>query len=192
MKRMFQEFTDLLADRVQRNVSTTEDALRYTFFFAACTSLHIGPSDIILEDPYSPGQRTRTDLRLKLRDGTWTAAEFKFHRALRGGGPRPRPQQAGTIVADMYRLRRCRAARQKIMVYLTDQEMAHYMRNNNDTRLRDLFDTPTTGLRLTPTFFDGMCPTFLRASGRGTRCVVHAVWAKALPSRYELRIWEVR
>ncbi len=135
MMKTFKRFSRLMNERLSNSVHTTEDSIRYTFFWAT----QLPPTSIVLEEFHSKKARERIDAILHLPDGKKVAVEFKYHKALRTGSARPRPLQAGSVVADLERLNRYRDADEKYLVYVTDQEMVRYMKNARNG-LADLFD----------------------------------------------------
>lgn len=48
MKNVFDKFTELLEERFDSNIHTTEDSVRYTFFLALLNSGYCKHTDIIL------------------------------------------------------------------------------------------------------------------------------------------------
>ena len=189
MKRIFQRFSRLLNERIAGRVPTTEDSVRYTFFCAT----RLPPAAVILEEFHSKRkeERRRIDAILLTADGQRIAVEFKYHKSLRTGGPRPRPLQAGTILSDIGRLHRYRAADDKYLVYVTDQEMARYMRSPRNG-LVDLFEVPNGKVRITPRLMAEKCPTFVKYAGKAFCADVTLAYRDCLQGDFELRIWKVR
>ena len=192
MRKTFERFTQLLQHRLKRRISTTEDSVRYTFFHA--TALH--PSKVVLEEFHSrkKQERKRIDAILRLPADCSVAIEFKFHRALRAGGHRPRPHQAGALIADVGRLHRYKPAEGrcagKYLVYLTDGEMAKYIRNPRNG-LNQLLDQSPTGFKITTGFFQSKSATFSRQAGKPFAARLQCSWAATLPHSYQLWIWRV-
>jgi hypothetical protein len=189
VKTAFKRFSRLLDARIAGGIPTTEDSVRYTFFHAT----RLSPQAIILEDFHTTrkDERRRIDAILLLSERRRVALEFKYHRALRTGSSRPRPLQAGTILADMRRLHEYRGASEKYLVYVTDDEMARYLRSPRNG-LAELFDAQHESFPVTPEMLKTKCRTFQKHAGVAFSADIELAHTESLHHGYEVRIWKVR
>jgi len=125
-------FVHLMRERFESNVFTTEDSVRYTFF-AALLNSGINPKKTVLEFKTEelPGREIDTAI-LGEDESPHTLIEFKYHRASPGTHSSPRTQKAGDLLGDMIRLNTVPGPLQRIVVYVTDQEMAGHFRSSRN------------------------------------------------------------
>lgn len=121
------EFIQLLKKRLDGNVFTTEDSVRYTFF-AALMHHGVTPDQVVLEAPYRTIPRAKLDtLIYNSPPSPPIAIEFKYTRALPGGGAVPRPMLAGMLFADLGRLLLWPDPVIRYFIYVTGREMHRYL-----------------------------------------------------------------
>lgn len=194
LKPVFERFAELLDHRLSRKIMTTEDSVRYTFFYALTETLKLHPTDVILEHPHPalPGSKKIDVLISAARQRPTIALEFKYDRN-KSDHNKARTKQAAAVVADVFRLARmpADAAGLKYLVYLTDPEMeAHFLSPKN--RLSDLIDAGGQGHRLVPGIFSEHSDTFREGLGSfETECSIAGVFKKRLAENHSLRVFQV-
>jgi hypothetical protein len=128
---VFKRFDTLLGERLSKKIVTTEDSIRYLFFYCLSVVGEINPNEVVLEYPYSSIPRAKLDTLIlpdSTRDGI--AFEFKYDRKNLSGRNKPRSMQAGAVFNDIYRLYMFNAVdSDKYLVYVTDDEMNRYYNN---------------------------------------------------------------
>lgn len=73
-------FAEFLDRRLAKGVFTTEDSVRYTFFWALSQTLKLAPEEIILEHPHPRITRAEIDTYIPDLGGRAFAIEFKYDR----------------------------------------------------------------------------------------------------------------
>lgn len=133
MIEVFREFGRLLEERFRREVVTTEDSVRYTFF-AALLESGVTPDQVVLEYPHPAIDRAKIDTWLPAYKGGAIAIEFKYDRDPPGGLNQPKTQKAGAVFKDLRRqvLVAKEIGVRSYFVYVTSEEMAVYFRNPNN------------------------------------------------------------
>jgi hypothetical protein len=128
---VFKYFGSALNERLERNVPTTEDSVRYTFFYAILQENSVSHTDIVLEYPHPALSGAEIDTLIGLNTAWATALEFKFDRGNPGGTNQNRTQRAAAVLNDIFRLARVPSniAARKFFIYVTDIEMASYFSN---------------------------------------------------------------
>ena len=107
--------------RLDHDIQTTEDTVRYYFFLQLANS-GISPEQMILERPHPAMQRKEIDLSVIQPDGIWDF-EIKYHRPIPSGRNRPRTQLRGQLVSDFYRLAMSDNVHGYVL-YVADSKMA--------------------------------------------------------------------
>ena len=164
MKTIFSDFAELLETRVNLEVLTTEDSVRYTLF-AAMLRNNIEPHAVILEFPHPVIERAAIDTWMAGFCGKDVAIEFKYDRDPPGGKNQPRTQKAGAVFADLHRLQLVSDRAVSYFVYITTMEMDVYFRNpsNGHEKLYGL--GPGESLKIGRSYFSNKPKTFLTAAG---------------------------
>ena len=131
LQSAFQKFGDLLDTRFSKEVFTTEDSVRYTFFYAISSEFELVPHDIVLESvhPNIDGHKEIDMLIPEKKDCPELVFEFKYDRKQPSGTNSPRPLKAGHLFADIFRQFRYKKEHQKskcFLIYVTDFEQANY------------------------------------------------------------------
>ena len=144
LQSAFQKFGKLLDTRFSKNVFTTEDSVRYTFFNAMSSVFELVPDDIVLESihPNIDGHKKIDMLIPEKKDCPELVFEFKYDRKIPSGTNSPRPQKAGHLFADIFRQFRYKKEHQKskcFLIYVTDSEQADYF-SKEGNRLDDFFN----------------------------------------------------
>jgi hypothetical protein len=191
---VFERFADLLDHRLSRGILTTEDSVRYTFFYALTETLKLHPTEVVLEHPHPvlPGSKKIDVLISAAPQRPTIALEFKYDRN-NSDHNKARTKQAAAVVTDVFRLARMPAsvAALKYLVYLTDPEMeSHFLSPKN--RLSELIDAGAQGHRLTPGIFSGHSKTFREGLGEfETECRITGVLSKRLAADHSLRVFGI-
>ena len=192
-KNIYKSFNEILKKRLQNNVFTTEDSVRYSFFAALLRQPSFDPNDIIMEYPHNRIKNAQVDTYIPNYKGKEVIIEFKYDRKIPSGKNAPRPQKAGKHFNDMSRLLDFGTIlpATRLFVYLTDNEMASYLRNPSNN-LADYFDMiPKSRLEIDEGFFRNKSKTFQSSSGGVFKAIIHCDWASQLPQTHELRIYNI-
>ncbi len=191
MREAFETMVALLDERLSNEVFTSEDAVRYTFFYAAVTTAGYVPRDILLEVPHPSINGAEIDTVIASGGQPKTALEFKYSRTIPSGKNKPRTQVAGAVLADIFRLARIPRswASHKYMVYLTDSEMAAYFQNPSN-RLDRLFEASIgQEIRLGAEFIAPLAATLRGEVENLTQdCMVSVVISRSLSRNHSLRV----
>jgi hypothetical protein len=193
MKEVLEEFSTLLGERLSKTY-TTEDSVRYTFFAAILKRTNIAPYEIILEYPHPKIPRARVDTYISSSSGRkGLVVEFKYDRQIPSGRNVPRPQKAGKLFNDFYRLTQFHADPNPTLwsVYLTDSEMASYLRNERNG-LMDFFELPIGEvLRIDKDYISTKSDTFQKEIGEAFNTQIKCMWNEKMPKQHELRVYEI-
>ncbi len=194
MQDVLNDFARLLDLRFGKEVPTTEDCIRYTFFYSLAVLHGVTPDKVILESRHEQADgRAEIDIVATLDDAKRLAVEFKFHRqAPQARTAVPRPQHAGNLFRDVFRLATLPGADlQRWVVYVTDSVMATYFRNARnyfgdffDLAEGQVFDVP-------PDFGEGRSTTFSRVAGKTVAAQLLCHMSRQLANGYWLRVFEV-
>ncbi len=196
MRSIFADFAELLDQRLNGDVFTTEDSVRYTFFLALLKNSFCQHTDIVLEMPHPTIPKAEVDLFIRGEDQRASSAfEFKFDRPIPSEKNSPRTQKAGAVFKDLFRLARVPMdkAQQRFFIYLTANEMADYFRNPQN-RLLSFFELPEgQTYSLTTEFVKQQPATFQAAIGEWLiPCVVVSVHRCNLSRQFALRIYQIQ
>lgn len=190
---VFAEFGRLLGERLSLDVRTTEDTIRYTFYYALMSSGGVRHTDLTLEYPHPALSGAKIDTLLNPGSGRESVAfEFKYDRANPGGANQNRTQRAGKALNDLFRLAKFREAALKYFVYVTDDEMAGYFRNRVN-RLHELFELAEGAeYAIDAGNFQGFAQTLTTTiEPLLTECIVTGAFATDLPANHCLRIFRI-
>jgi len=192
LQAVLKRFAELLHVRLQLGVFTTEDSVRYAFFYSFLEMTAMRPEDIVLEYPHPTIERAHIDMWVPGFSDGGLAAEFKYDRSIPSGTNTPRPQKAGKLLLDLYRLGRVQERAFRVFVYCTDSEMATYLKKSSNG-LADLFDLPVRRmLRIDARYLEGRCPTLVNAVPEAPNVVITSILRCHLPRAHELRVYQVR
>ena len=190
----FNEFSDLMQERIFRSVHTTEDSIRYTLFHALTKSLSIGPSDVIMEYPHPTIEKKLVDTVIPPKDARLGLVfEFKYDREHPGGKSQPKTMKAGLVFKDLFRLARFdQENHRRFFVYMTDREMAVYF-SNGSNRLEDFFNLEEgRELRIDDEYMAGRPATFVKAVGDlFIECTITCHLERLVGGSMWLRIYEI-
>ena len=191
---VLQKFSELIKTRLETNVHTTEDSVRFTFF-AALLNEGIKPEEVILENPHPHHKlaRARIDTWIATTDDCdGLAVEFKYDRTLPGGTNLPRPQRAGNLLHDFHRLSLVENKMRRLCIYLTDVEMVTYLRKPKNG-LADFFNqvAPDLSFDLGLEDLNNLSRTSRTAAGFERPVRVKTLHHACFGCESELRVWEV-
>lgn len=185
------DFVGLLRTRFTRGTYTSEDSVRYTFFAALLRS-GMAPHDVSVEHPHPVLSGREIDMVVMSDRSMAAALEFKYDRTTPSTHNQPRTRRAGAIFGDMVRLLRLQGDVKRILVYLTDPEMARYMRNPVNG-LNEWFSTRAgNDFLLDSDFFSEMAATFTGEIGQWpgpARLLCHV--SEDIPGNHYLKILEI-
>jgi len=190
---IYKLFNEILKDRLKNNVFTTEDSVRYSFFAALLRQPSFDPKDIIVENPHNRVKNAKVDTYIQNYEGKEVIIEFKYDRVIPSGKNAPRPKKAGKHFNDMARLLSFATSLPaiRLFVYLTDSEMASYLRNPSNG-LTEYFEMiPKSTIEIDEGFFKSKSRTFQASSGGFIKASIHCDWASKLPKNHELRIYNI-
>lgn len=196
MNEVFKQFVTLLEERLLKRIYTTEDSIRYTLFYCLTNSGRFHPTDIILEYPHSRIPEKKVDLYIPGKDGSSDFVfEFKFDREIPSGKNSPRPQKAGKIFADLFRLALFKSGDhvKRFFLYVTDKEMAAYFQNPSN-QLEEFFNlNPGNGLLIDRNYIERHSKTFINSSGiDGVDCQIVNQLKREIRPSFWVRIYEVK
>ncbi|MBU2054964.1 MAG: hypothetical protein KKC25_08290 [Proteobacteria bacterium] len=192
-QEIYKAFNDELFTRLEKNTFTTEDSVRYTFFASLLKHTALATHDIVLECPHNTFDGAKIDTYLPDYDGREVIIEFKYDRAIPSGKNSPRPQKAGKHFNDINRLLSFKTSlpAMRLFIYLTDDEMASYMRNPSNN-LVEIFDLkPGNQINLDQLFFNNKSATFQKEAGEAFKASIRCEWSGTLPRNHELRIFRI-
>jgi hypothetical protein len=191
LDEVFGKFVDYLQDRFSRQIYTTEDSIRYTFFHSLVGIGGISPSEIVLEHPHPRIPGAEIDAFLPRENLVF---EFKYDREIPSGRNLPRPRKAGKVFADIFRLLTFSQKEEvrRFFVYVTDREMFSYYQNRNNG-LYDFFNLmPKNRLRIGRDYVDQHCRTFVKSAGKTVgECEILSHIKTNLKKQIWIRIYEV-
>ncbi|NDB47124.1 MAG: hypothetical protein EB163_07530, partial [Nitrososphaeria archaeon] len=142
IESIFPKFGEFLDERLTKQVFTTEDSIRYTFFYCLTQYFSLKHTEIILEYPHPKIKGAEIDTFIKTDTGNSQVFEFKYDRSIPSERNIPKTMKAGKLFADIFRLSLYKQAYPEakcFFIYVTDREMAVYFRND-DNNLVDFFD----------------------------------------------------
>ncbi len=195
IEEVFSSFAGLLEERFSTGPPTTEDSIRYTFFYALTATGYCLPIQILLETSHPSLPRAEIDLLiLATKDRPSSAFEFKYSRKIPSENVSARTMKAGQVFNDLFRLARLpqSTALHRYFIYITDQEMMGYFMNPANRLVEFL----NLGIGRTYTLKSDLMlnrpNSFADQIGnRFIDCQIECVFTKQLPNRHALRIFEV-
>ena len=193
MDEVLAEFSRLLRRRLELGTFTTEDAVRYTFFYALLSKGRVQPHEIILEWPHPNIARTQIDTYVASSSGMSLAIEFKYDREIPSGQAIPKPQNAGELFKDMDWLVRIAdyPSMRRILVYLANRLMVTYFSNAENGHTSFFGLGKGTRLRVDDSYLIGKPATFVKSLGVQPRFQLECLWSESMPKQHELRVYEV-
>ena len=197
LQSVFQKFGVLLNIRFSKDVFTKEDSIRYTFFYAMCLELGLGPEDIILESvhPNIEGDKEIDMLIPEKKDYPELVFEFKYD--VKRSSTSARTAKAGYLFADIFRLFLYKKEHQKskcFFIYVADSEQAKYL-SKKENRLNDFFNLPTgQTLQINSDYVKNHADTFVNAAkAYGIHeCKILSCLNTDLENSHYVRIYEIQ
>lgn len=191
---LWDDLCHLLDNRFSRKIHTSEDSIRYCFFYTlACSRKICHPNDVILEYPHPNISGAQIDTCVRLgKDGPDYAIEFKFHR--KSNTISPKPMKAGMLFKDLFRQAKFKKTYEKTtcyVVYVTDMEMWRY------------FGKPSNGcktwynlrsrehLLLNEEYFSKVSDTFRKKIETIVPCIIQRAAKYQMDSGYMLIVDEI-
>ena len=189
-------FAELLMVGMRRQASMSEDGIRYCLFTSIREKAGVGEGEIVIEHRHPKIKGAKLDCFLPASPTHGAAVwELKYDRAIPSGGSQPRSNKAGSLLNDFFRLAAFDEPEdvERVVIYLTDPEMASYLRNPR-SGLDALFDLGAgTELRIDANFLASRAPSVRnKIKVPALPCYAVGKFAAGLPARNELRLWEVR
>jgi len=191
------DFYNLLKERFDNNVYTTERNITYTFFATMVMFDYYKPHEILLEynHPNIKGYK-KVDTYIKSNDNkNGLVMECKYDRKMPSGHNSPRPQKAGKIFNDFFRLASFTNDENVIkwLIYLTDEEMTNYF-NNVENKLNDFFNLAKGAiLIIDDEYLKNKSQTF--NGGIDTNGIskinIKCIFQNDLPNNHKIKIYEV-
>jgi hypothetical protein len=171
----------------------SHEGVRHLFLEAM--SPQISASDIRYEYPHPSLPGAKVDVYIPLDPGKAWAFEFKFHQKIQSGKNQPRTQHAGQLFRDIFRLARFQPDHQAVeryLVYVTDGEMAAYLRKPSNG-LNHLFSLrPGEALEITKAEVAQRAETFRRSCQEtACDCRVTGRFGLCIKGRLWVRVYEV-
>lgn len=174
-------------------VSTSEDAVRYTFFYALSDALNLKPEEIVLEHDHASIARAKIDTWIPDYAGRAYAIEFKYDRPIPSKMNPPLTQKAGQVLRDVFRLAQAQSSDKikTIFIYLTTREMASYFSNNANGLANFLNLRPAASLTIHNNYLDLRAATLRSSAGAVIPCTVGILLSRSLPLGHEIRAYAI-
>lgn len=191
MLNIFKSFSSCLENRIINGIHTTEDSVRYTFFYSLIQN-KLQPEDLVLEYPHPNISGAEIDTWIPSYSGNAYAIEFKYHRKLNSKKNRPRTEQAGGTFSDVRRLSLITTGNLRcVFIYFTDVEMQGYFRNPSNG-VSSFFDLEVGSyFDINQSFLGARAKSFQRAAGGNFSARVKCLLSDDLHDQHSLRIYEV-
>ena len=193
MNNVFQQFAELLDQKLQLRVSMTEDYVRKEFCGALLAN-RFKKGEIILEFPHPVIAGAKIDIWAQSRSVGAVAIEFKYDRGIPSGKNQPRPQKAGDVFKDIHRLSLVRQNTDAVayFVYLTDNEMGYYF-NNPANGHEQYFSLPVgQKLEINSAYFESKPKTFMNRIGGEFETLLVAELSREMANSHFLRIYQIK
>jgi len=203
MREVHEEFSTLLKKRLTE-IHTNEASVRFTFLAALLKQTNITSPEVILDCPHPKIRKAKVDTYItSTKERGELIFEFKYDREIPSGKETKGPKRAGKLFNDIYRLTQFDAKPNatRWLIYLTDAEMANYLRNP-DNGLVDFFELPVGEvLRIDKNYIASKSATFQGAIVGSISVVdIGCIWKSVdikcirnekMPIQHELRIYEI-
>ena len=192
----FQKFADLLDTRFSKDVFTKEDSIRYTFFYATCLELGLGPEDIILESVHPNIEGAEIDMLIP-ENKDYPELVFEFKYDVKRSSTSARTAKAGHLFADIFRLFLYKKEHQKskcFLIYVTSLEQANYL-SKEKNRLNNFFNLPTgQTLQINSDYVKNHVDTFVNAASTYGihECKILSCLNMDLENSHYVRIFEIQ
>ena len=184
---MWNNFCILLKERFHNKILTTEDSVRYLFFYVLTKYDEFNPNHIILEYPFKDRKKLDTVIE---NNNSKIAFEFKFHRT--NSSSDPKTMNAGNLFSDFFRLKRFKYSHEGFRcfsIYITDTVMQNYFKNTN--HIIKKWYIACDEIYLSENDFRKMPKTFLKRTNEITSCKAKIVTKKQIDKEYLLIVTEI-
>ena len=192
----FQKFAELLDTRFSKDVFTKEDSIRYTFFYAMCLELGLGPEDIILESVHPSIEGAEIDMLIP-ENKDYSELVFEFKYDVKRSSTSARTAKAGHLFADIFRLFLYKKEHQKskcFLIYVTSLAQANYLSKERN-RLDDFFNLPIgQTLQINSDYVKNHVDTFVNAASTYGihECKILSCLNMDLENSHYVRIFEIQ
>ena len=194
-QQVLTRFQELLGQRLAGASRLGEDSVRYSLHESLQEGAGIAGSEISVPYDHPAIERAKVDSYLPSSEQHGAAAwELKYDRAIPSGRNQPRSEKAGALLNDFFRLAAFPGPPdfERVIIYLTDTEMASYLRNPKNG-LDGLFDLASTGsFTLDSRLLDSRAASVRKKiKAPVTTCWALGKFAVSLPRDHELRVYDV-
>jgi hypothetical protein len=197
MESLAKDFHKLLKERFENSVFTTERSVTYTFFATLVMHNYYKPHEILLEyeHPNISGYKKVDSFIPPSNNHDGLVMECKYDRKIPSGKNSPKPQKAGKIFNDLFRLASFTNEKNiaKWFIYLTDDEMTKYF-NNTDNRLYDFFNLAQGKmLMIDSDYLNNKSQTFNKAINTNgiDKIYIRSILNNDLPNEHKIKIFEI-
>jgi hypothetical protein len=189
---VFENFVNMLTQRFEAEVRTTEDSVRYTYF-AALLEHGIRPEHVILEYPHPEILNAEIDTWIQISPQAPIALEFKYHRNPPNARHQAKTMNAGSLFRDIGRLRQLNAATNATcyFVYVTTREMAVYFMNSANGWGNFFSLIPESEMLIEAAWFENRPLTFKRKLGEPFNVRLTSVYSHNFPSDRYVRVFRI-
>jgi hypothetical protein len=194
MYSAFVKFAQLLDDRLAQHIHTTEDSVRYTFFYSLMQEFELSPSDFELEYPHSINTKLEIDARVVKLNSIF---ELKYHNSPPKADHLPRTSKPGELFNDIFRLSSFDKSKAThcYLIYLTDSEMHRYF-NNARNKFEEFYNLPlSTTIQINEQFLRQYQKTFWEKATKSvpvTSCLVQRQYHKELRENHWVTVWQIK
>ncbi len=194
-KDVLQLFAELLQERLKRQRNLNEDEIQDSLNHSLIERGNLAEFEIRMEfeHPSLPGKKI--DSYVAASDSHAAAAwEVKHDRRPPGGMNQPRSNRAGALINDIFRLASFSEDEdmERILVYITDEEMVGYYRNSENQFGSFLDLGPAESFTLDPFWVASLSASVRKwVKAPGKLCRVNAIFSAQLSTRVALRVYTV-
>lgn len=192
MKEYFQKFKELLEERLEK-IYTTEDSIRYLFFSTLILGSEYKVNDMIIEYPHTSIEKAKIDTYIIPKNKNGWAIEFKYDRRIPSNKNSPKPQKAGKLFNDLYRLINFKTNNKDryLFIYVTDDEMGEYL-SKIDNKLSTFFNLKKNEeMLIDKNFIMDKSETFIKQIEGELKCKIICLLSENININHFLRIYEV-
>ncbi|MDE0509208.1 MAG: hypothetical protein OXI17_11305 [Gammaproteobacteria bacterium] len=195
MRKIFEEFADLLDKRLEEKVPTTEDSVRYTLF-ASMLQNKIDPNEIELEHPHPMIDGAQIDTWLRDFGGNPVGIEFKYDRPAQGTSKAiiNKTERAGAVFEDLRRLQLLTSSERPVecyLVYVTSEEMNKYFNSQRNCHVGFYCLSPGYSFDIESIYFKDRPDSFLKKIKGAFEARVTGVLSRDISREHYLRVYRV-
>jgi len=186
---VLKQFYELLQERLERGVLTTEDSVRYSFFLSLVLNSKIKPRQVIQEYPHPKIKKAKIDTWINVTEQRSIAIEFKYHRGIPSGRSTAKPQSAGKAFKDLSRLGSLGV--DAYFIHLCAAKMSNYLSRRRNG-LTEYFDCKTGDeIFIGESFYKNKSATFLKKVDKIFTVEMKCCLAASLANEHELRVYKI-